>query len=158
MNSIFQVPTWIAPGSPKYPRWHRPRGPHPWEWNDCSRIQIQDCRRWKCKYDNELNVTHKYQYNLNVKKNWPSFFSIHRTRDWSILTRLSFRCIDWLIINWHTVFQHPQNEGMKHLTEIVREYLTEPNSKVKAKDLVNYIFHSIIILWKQYFSIDPKVS
>ena len=73
---------------------------------------------------------------IDVKTiNWPSFFSIHRTREW----RLSFRCIDWLIINWHTVFQHPQNEGMKHLTEIVREYLTEPNSKVKAKDLVNYI-------------------
>ena len=33
-------------------------------------------------------------------------------------------------------FQHPQNEGMEHLTKIVGEYLTEPNSKVKAEDLV----------------------
>merc|ERR1719219_479052 len=30
---------------------------------------------------------------------------------------------------------HPQNEGMNHLTQIVRNHLTEPNSKFKYEDL-----------------------
>ena len=36
---------------------------------------------------------------------------------------------------------------MKHLTQIVREHLTEPNSKVKSKDLVSDVmfktYHSV---------------
>lgn len=51
---------------------------------------------------------------------------------------------------------HPQNEGMEHLTKIVGEYLTEPNSKVKAEDLVDKdldvnVMNFLPVLMDEYF-------
>jgi len=59
--------------------------------------------------------------------------------------------------------KHPKNEGMDHLTSIVKTYLTEPNSKVTGKELESLdldvnVMNFLPVLMDEYFHYHGSIT